>query len=65
MKVKELIMVLEKVRNKEIEVIIRVLEEFDFGVVENCIDVEKVFVDEVLENDESFELNFSIVGNME
>jgi hypothetical protein len=65
MKVKELINALEKVRNKEIEVIIRVWEEFDGGAVENCIDVEKIFVDEVLENDESFELNFSIVGNKE
>ena len=37
MKVKELINVLEKVRNKEIEVIIKVLEEFDFGVVEKVI----------------------------
>ena len=57
MTVKELIEKLEKVQNQEIEVILRIREEYEGGIVENHIDI-----DEVEENDKPIELNFSIEG---
>jgi hemerythrin len=60
MTVKELIEKLEKVQNKEIEVVLRVLEE----EVEHHIDVEEALIDEVELNDKPVELNFSIVGSL-
>ena len=60
MTVKELIEKLEKVQNKEIEVVLRVLEE----EVEYHIDVEEALIDEVELNDKPVELNFSIVGSL-
>jgi riboflavin synthase alpha subunit len=63
MTVKELIEKLEKVQNQEIEVILRIREEYEGGIVENHIDIERTFVDEVKENDKSIELNFSIEGS--
>jgi hypothetical protein len=60
MTVKELIEKLEKVQNKEIEVVLRVLEE----EVEYHIDVDEALIDEVELNDKPVELNFSIVGSL-
>jgi hemerythrin len=60
MTVKELIEKLEKVQNKEIEVVLRVFEE----EVEYHIDVEEALIDEVELNDKPVELNFSIVGSL-
>ena len=60
MTVKELIEKLEKVQNKEIEVVLRVLEE----EVEYHIDVEEALIDEVELNDKPVELNFSIMGSL-
>jgi riboflavin synthase alpha subunit len=64
MTVKELIEKLEKVQNQEIEIILRIREEYEGGIVENHIDIERTFVDEVKENDKSIELNFSIEGSL-
>ena len=63
MTVKELIEKLEKVQNQEIEIILRIREEYEGGIVENHIDIERTFVDEVKENDKPIELNFSIEGS--
>ena len=60
MTVKELIEKLEKVQNKEIEVVLRVVEE----EVEHHIDVDEALIDEVELNDKPVELNFSIVGSL-
>jgi hypothetical protein len=60
MTVKELIEKLEKVQNKEIEVILRVLEE----EVEHHMYVDEALIDEVELNDKPVELNFSIVGSL-
>jgi uncharacterized protein (DUF2141 family) len=60
MTVKELIEKLEKVQNKEIEVVLRVFEE----EVEYHIDVDEALIDEVELNDKPVELNFSIVGSL-
>jgi hypothetical protein len=59
MTVKELIEKLEKVQNKEIEVVLRVLEE----EVEHHMYVDEALIDEVELNDKPVELNFSIVGS--
>jgi hypothetical protein len=64
MTVKELIEKLEKVQNQEIEIILRIREEYEGGIVENHIDIERTFVDEVKENDKPIELNFSIEGSL-
>jgi hypothetical protein len=60
MTVKELIEKLEKVQNKEIEVVLRVLEE----EVEHHMYVDEALIDEVELNDKPVELNFSIVGSL-
>jgi hypothetical protein len=64
MTVKELIEKLEKVQNQEIEIILRIREEYEGGIVENHIDIERTFIDEVKENDKPIELNFSIEGSL-
>jgi hypothetical protein len=60
MTVKELIEKLEKVQNKEIEVVLRVFEE----EVEHHMYVDEALIDEVELNDKPVELNFSIVGSL-
>ncbi len=60
MTVKELIEKLEKVQNKEIEVVLRVLEE----EVEHHMYVDEALIDEVELNDKPVELNFSIMGSL-
>jgi hypothetical protein len=60
MTVKELIEKLEKVQNKEIEVVLRVVEE----EVEHHMYVDEALIDEVELNDKPVELNFSIVGSL-
>ena len=60
MTVKELIEKLEKVQNKEIEIVLRVLEE----EVEHHMYVDEALIDEVELNDKPVELNFSIVGSL-
>jgi hypothetical protein len=60
MTVKELIEKLEKVQNKEIEIVLRVLEE----EVEHHMYVDEALIDEVELNDKPVELNFSIIGSL-
>jgi hypothetical protein len=69
MTVQQLIQQLEKVQNKETQILIRVCEEDkDKGTMfEHHLSVQETFIDQVLLVDEGTigELNFSIITNTE